>query len=77
MLGSMRLRHGARAATAPIFRATGHQHSELRRDHIETLGDVFADHGHRTATARTHRLRFVFLAKVRQQQEQPREVSQN
>ena len=55
MLGSMRLRHGARAATARIFRATGHQHLELRRDHIETLGDVFADHRHRTASARTHR----------------------
>jgi hypothetical protein len=55
MLGSMRLRHGTGAATARIFRATGHQHSELRRDHIETLGDVFADHRHRTASARTHR----------------------
>src|ERR1017187_1543761 len=54
MLRRMCLRHGARAAPAGIFRTTRHQHAELRRDYVETLGDVFADHRHWTASAWTH-----------------------
>src|SRR5665647_3636892 len=54
MLRRMCLRHGARAAPAGIFRTTRHQHPELRRDYVETLGDVFADHRHWTASAWTH-----------------------
>src|ERR1017187_6346234 len=55
MLRRMCLRHGARAAPAGIFWTTRHQHAELCRDYVETLGDVFADYRHWTASAWTHR----------------------
>jgi hypothetical protein len=51
MLGRMRLRHGLRAAAAGVSGAPRHQHLELRRDHVEPLGDVLADPGHLAAAA--------------------------
>jgi hypothetical protein len=40
-----------RARPADEFRAVRHDHPELRGDHIEPLGGVFADHCHRNAAA--------------------------
>ena len=55
MLGCMRLRHGARTAAAGIFWATGHQHAQLRRDHVQPLAHVLADLCHLAAAARAQR----------------------
>ena len=46
MLGRMRLRHGLRTLAAGISGAPRDQHLELRGDHVEPFGDVFADPGH-------------------------------
>ncbi len=51
MLGRMRLRHGLRTAAAGVSGPPRDQHLELRRDHIEPLGDVLTDPGHLAATA--------------------------
>jgi hypothetical protein len=52
MLGRMRLRHGLRTAATGVSGAPRHQHLELRRDHVEPLGDVLADPGHLPTAAR-------------------------
>jgi hypothetical protein len=52
MLGGMGLHHGLRTATAGVFGPSRHQHPELGRDHVQTLGYVFADLRHLAATAR-------------------------
>ena len=54
MLGSMRLGDSARTAAARVFGTTRHQHAELGGDHVETFGDILANHSHRAATAWTH-----------------------
>jgi hypothetical protein len=55
MFRRMRLRHGLRAAAAGVFGASRHQHPELGRDHVQPLGQVFADPGHLAATTRAQR----------------------
>src|SRR3546814_20034619 len=47
--------HGALpiAAAAGLIRAPGDQHAERRGDHVEPLGDVFAEPRHLAATAGT------------------------
>ena len=40
------LHHGARAGAAGKFRTFGHDHPELRGDHIQPLRGVLADHRH-------------------------------
>jgi hypothetical protein len=57
MLRRVRLNDRARAAAASIFWTTCDQHAPLRRDHVETLADVFADLRHRAAAAGTQRAR--------------------
>jgi hypothetical protein len=46
-----RLHHSARAGAASKFRTPRHDHPELRRDHVEPLGGVLADHRHRRPAA--------------------------
>ena len=76
MLGSMRLRDSARTASARVFGATCHQHAELGRDHVETLGDILANHRHRAATARTHRASwFDHTLHARQMSRQPAPIA--
>ena len=57
MLGRMRLHHRPRAAAAGILRAARHQHPQLRRHHVEPLGDVLADLRHLAAAAGAERAR--------------------
>ena len=45
-LGRRRLHHRLLAGPAGIFGAVRHDHPELRRDHVEPLGGVLADHMH-------------------------------
>ena len=51
-LGRRRLNHRLLAGAAGIFGTVRHEHPELRRDHVEPLRDVLADHMHRRAAAR-------------------------
>jgi hypothetical protein len=46
------LHHGARAGPAGELRTLGHDHPKLRRDHIQPLRCVLADHRHRRPAAR-------------------------
>ena len=48
-----RLDHRVLAHPAAISGPAGDDHAELRRDHVEPFGDVFADPVHRAATAGT------------------------
>lgn len=54
-LGRVGLRDRARAFAAGVFRAARHQHAELGRHDIETLGAVLADPRHRSAATGTQR----------------------
>jgi len=47
------LRHFASAGPAGVFGTAGHDHLQLRRDHVEPFGDVFADAMLETAAAGT------------------------
>ena len=51
MLGRVRLCHGLRAAAAGVFGAPRDQHPELRRDHVQPLGQILADLRHLAAAA--------------------------
>ena len=51
MLRGVRLCHGLRAAAASIVGTPRDQQTELGRDHVEPLGDVFADLRHFAAAA--------------------------
>ena len=57
MLGRVRLHHRPRAAAAGVPRAARHQHPQLRRHHVEPLGDVLADLRHLAAAAGAERAR--------------------
>ena len=46
------LHHGARACPAGEFRPFGHDHPELRRDHVQPFRGIFPDHRHRRPAAR-------------------------
>ena len=46
------LHHDARAGPAGQLRPARHQHPDLRRDHIQPLGAVLANHHHRRPAAR-------------------------
>ena len=50
--GRRRLNHRLLAGAAGIFGTVRHDHPELRRDHVEPLRGVLADHMHRRAAAR-------------------------
>ncbi len=50
-LGRRRLNHGLLAGAARIFGSVRHQHPELRRDHVQPLGDIGADRMHRRSAA--------------------------
>jgi hypothetical protein len=51
--GRRRLNHAIRAGPAGIFGTMRHDHPELRRDDIEPLGGLLADHMHGRAAAGT------------------------
>lgn len=51
VLGRMRLHYGLRAAATGVSRAPRHQNLELRRDHVEALGDILSDPGHLATAA--------------------------
>jgi hypothetical protein len=51
-LGRCRLHHRLFAGPAGVFGPMRHDHSVLRRDHVEPLGRVLADHMHGRAAAR-------------------------
>jgi len=63
-----RLHHGARAGPAGEFWTPRHDHPKLRRDHVQPLGGVLADHRHRCPAARA---RSIF---GRQRHLDPRQV---
>ncbi len=46
-----RLDHGARTGPTGEFRPFGHDHPELRRDHIQSFRAVFTDHRHLSPAA--------------------------
>jgi len=54
--GGGRLHDHALAVPAGQLRALGHQHPELGGDHVQPLGAVVADDGHRTPAARAGRV---------------------
>ena len=55
VFGRMRLGHGTGAVPAGIARAAGHQHPELGRNDVETLGDILSDLRHLAAATGAER----------------------